>query len=140
MNRLLIGLVLGCLIASSLALAANPIGDLIAQKARLAKTGLTGESERPILRAHGTGLTDGQEQLIVNFIDQAENAYGSDIYSNALYIQQKVEDSFSGRWAVEIFGGDPSWGRATHIKNDQWELLFGYGSYEWDYIIWAPEC
>ena len=32
------------------------------------------------------------------------------------------------------------WGRATHIKNDQWILLFGYGEYQWDYIVWPPEC
>jgi hypothetical protein len=93
-----------------------------------------------VLKARGTGITDGQEALVLNFIDQAEQRYATDVYQNALFIQQKVEDAFSGRWVVEIFGGDPSWGRATHIRNDQWILYFGFGSYSWDYIIWTPEC
>ena len=113
---------------------------LLAQKARLTKSGVNGEDVQPVLTAHGEGVTDGQEKSALNAIDQALQTYGGDLYGNALYVQQKVEESFGGRWNVEIFGNDPSWGRATHIANDQWILLFGYGDYDWDYIIWAPEC
>ena len=113
---------------------------LLTQKAAFAKTGLDGELVHPVLTAHGEGITDGQEKTALNAIDQALQTYQGDLYGNALYIQQKVEESFGGRWNVEVFGNDPSWGRATHIANDQWMLLFGYGDYDWDYIIWAPEC
>lgn len=125
------------LLAAAFSLEANPLRDLINQRAALKKDS---KAKTPVLKTHGTGITDGQETLILNFIDQAEQLHGNDVYQNALFIQQKVEDSFSGRWVVEIFGGDPSWGRATHIRNDQWVLFFGYGSYSWDYIIWTPEC
>lgn len=125
------------LLVATFSIEATPLRDLINQRAALKKSA---EGKAPVLKTHGTGLTDGQETLILNFIDQAEQLHGNDVYQNALFIQQKVEDSFSGRWVVEIFGGDPSWGRATHIRNDQWALFFGYGSYSWDYIIWTPEC
>ena len=130
------------LLATMLAitLSINPIRQLLEEKAKMDKLSTDGKSVVPVLRAHGTGITDGQETLVQNFIDQAEQRYGADSYQNALYIQQKVEDAFSGRWIVEIFGGDPSWGRATHIRDDMWILYFGYGSYSWDYIIWTPEC
>ena len=129
------------LFVSATALNSNDaIRQLIDEKAKLTKSSLNGQDSHPVLKAHGGGVTDGQETLATNFVDQAIQTYGSDLYNNALYIQQKVEDSFAGRWNVEIFGGDPSWGRATYIKNDQWIILFGYGSAGWDYIIWAPDC
>jgi hypothetical protein len=128
MDRFIIAFLLSTLFVSTFAVSANPIGEMLAQKASLTKTGLNGEEITPTLKAHGAGLTDGQEKLILNIIDQAAQIHGTDIYSNALYIQQKVEDSFSGRWIVEVFGNDPSWGRASHIYNDQWAIYFGYGS------------
>ena len=73
-----LGLILG-----ALSLEANPIRDMINQKTRLTKLGV-----------------DGQEKLVSGYIDQAEQIYGADIYSNALFIQQKVEDNLSGRWVV----------------------------------------
>ncbi len=118
----------------------DPIRQLIQERERLATVGPDGKKTTPVLTAHGPGITDGQETQIQSYVDQALNRWGEDAYQNALFIQQKVEDSFSGRWVVEVFGGDPSWGRATHIRNDQWVLFFGYGAYSWDYIIWAPEC
>jgi hypothetical protein len=66
----------------------------------LRKTSLTGEQVSPVLKYHGTGITDGQEKLILNYIDQAEQSYQDDIYQNAIYIQQKVEDNLSGKWNV----------------------------------------
>jgi hypothetical protein len=132
--------VLALILASALAQKDSPIRDLINQKAKLSKLDKDGKTVNPVLKSHGTGITDGEETLVLNYIDQAEQRYGNDIYQSALFLQQKVEDSLSGRWVVEIFGGDPSWGRATHIRNDQWILFFGFGTYSWDYIIWAPEC
>lgn len=128
-------LVVSIILTHALALDASTINDLINQKSKLIK-----EGKNPILKIHGPGISDGQETLVLNIIDQAEQLYGPDLYQNAVFIQQKVEDAFSGRWAVEIFGGDPSWGRATYIRNEQWILLFGHGIESWDYIIWAPDC
>lgn len=139
MRGFTIVLVLALLVAA-FTLEANPLRDLINKRSALNKLNKDAKTKTPVLKTHGTGITDGQETLILNFIDQAEQLHGNDVYQNALFIQQKVEDSFSGRWVVEIFGGDPSWGRATHIRNDQWVLFFGFGTYSWDYIIWAPEC
>lgn len=132
--------ILLALVASTAAMGADTIRQLITEKARLAKTSLTGADAHPIIRAHGSGVTDGQETLALNFIDQAYQTYGGDQYGNSVYIQQKIEDALSGRWNVEIFGNDPSWGRSTYIKNDQWILLFGYGPNSWDYILWVPDC
>ena len=109
------------------------IKELVQKKNQLTKS-------EEILKAHGGGIDDGQETTAVNAIDQAIQNFRSDIYANSLYIQEKVSEAFGGKWNVEVFGNDPSWGRATHIHNDEWILLFGYGEYEWDYIIWAPEC
>lgn len=140
MRKTVIAVFLLALVASTTAMGADTIRQLIAEKARLTKSSLTGEPVRPMVGAHGSGVTDGQQTLAINFIDQAYQAYSGDQYGNSVYIQQKVEDAFSGRWNVEIFGDDPSWGRSTYIKNDQWILLFGYGPSSWDYIIWAPDC
>lgn len=90
-----LGLILG-----ALSLEANPIRDMINQKTRLTKLGVDGEEVNPVLQAHGSGITDGQEKMVSGYIDQAEQIYGNDIYSNALFIQQKVEDNLSGRWVV----------------------------------------
>jgi hypothetical protein len=128
------------LVASAAALGSESIRQMIEEKTRLAKTSLTGGETHPIIKAHGSGITDGQENLAIQIIDQAAQSYGGDLYSNAVYIQQKIEDSFSDRWNVEIFGGDPSWGRATYIQNEKWILLFGYGDNDWDYIMWVSEC
>ena len=57
-----------------------------------------------------------------------------------MFIRNKVEDGLGGKWNVELFGSDPSWGRATYIKDDKWVILFGYGDQGWDYIIWAADC
>lgn len=93
-----------------------------------------------MVRGHGDGITDGQETQAINFIDQAIQRYSSDIYGQAVFVQQQIEDAFSGRWNVEVFQGDPAWGRATYIDNDQWIVIFGYGDNYLDYIIWAPRC
>lgn len=71
---------------------------------------------------------------------QAATYYSKDLVTNAKYIAGKIEDDFGGKWNVEIFGGDPSWGRSTHISSDKWLLYFAWGDYELDYIIWVPDC
>ena len=118
----------------------NPFSFFLQEKARQAKLTAEGETVRNQLQFHGDGITDGQETQILNWVDQAGQAHAHEIYENALYIQQKVEDNYSGRWAVEILTNDPGWGRATHTDNEQWVIIFGYGSDEWDYIIWKPAC
>jgi hypothetical protein len=50
----------------------DPIRHMISEKARLTKTGIDGNLVTPVLKAHGTGITDGQETLVLKFIDQAE--------------------------------------------------------------------
>jgi hypothetical protein len=134
-----IAVLLGLIVLGSAAKSYS-IQQLLEEKARLMKTGLNGEEVLNQLTYHGEGVTDGQETATLNFVDQAYRSFSGDQYANAVYIQQKVEESFGGRWNVEIFGNDPSWGRATHLLNDQWILLFGYGDAGWDYIIWTPEC
>lgn len=98
------GFIIALLIALVVAVPARNIHEamkqLIEQKAKLTKSGVDGKESHPILKAHGSGVTDGQETLATSFIDQAAQIYGSDVYSNALFIQQKIEDSFSGRWNV----------------------------------------
>ena len=44
---------------------------LLSQKAALTKSSIGGGEERPVLKAHGTGITDGQETNVLNYIDQA---------------------------------------------------------------------
>lgn len=98
------GFIIILLVALTLAAQTNDMHEamkqLIEQKARLTKSSTNGQETHPILKAHGKGITDSQENLIVSIIDQAAQIYGSDIYSNSLFIQQKVEDSLSGRWNV----------------------------------------
>jgi hypothetical protein len=141
MQRFITAVFLLTLVASAAALGSESIRQMIEEKTRLAKTSLNGGETHPIIRAHGSGITDGQEAFIINFIDQAAQSYGGDLYSNAVYIQQKIEDSFSDRWNVEIFRGISSvWGRLTYIQNQRWILLFDYGDNDWDYIIWVSDC
>ena len=35
-------------------------------------------------------------------MDQAFKIFNIDYYSNALYIQEKVSESFGGKWNVEV--------------------------------------
>ena len=73
-------------------------------------------------------------------MDYAIQTFGTDIYSNSLCVQEKVSEAFGGKWNVEIFGNSPSWGRATHILDEEWIIFFKYGESKWNYIIWVPEC
>ena len=118
----------------------NPYPFYIETKARQTKLAIDGSSVRHNLKYHGSGITDGQEKLASQWIDQAEQVHGANLYDNALAVQQKAEDNWGGRWSVEYFGGDPSWGRATHVENEQWIIVFGYGSEGWDIIISKPQC
>ena len=122
-----LAIILALLTATSASSFESAMKQLLEQKTRMVKSAANGEDYHPSLQAHGSGITDGQETTALNHIDQAYQTFSTDIYANALYIQQKVEESFGGRWNVEVFGNDPSWGRATHITRDQWILLFGYG-------------
>jgi len=87
MRGFTIALLLIISLATASAFEANPIRMMISEKARLSKTNLKGEEEIPVLKAHGNGITDGQESLVLNLIDQAERIHGSDIYKNANFIQ-----------------------------------------------------
>ena len=118
----------------------NPYSFFMEVKASQAKLAADGSKVRNQLGFHGAGITDGQESLLKQWADQAEQVHGGDLYNNALFLQQKAEDNWAGRWSVEIFGGDPSWGRATHVEGDQWIILFGYTRHDWDYIISKPQC
>lgn len=60
MKRFIIAFLLSTLFVSAFAVEANPIGQLLTQKASLTKSGLNGEEITPTLKAHGAGLTDGQ--------------------------------------------------------------------------------
>jgi hypothetical protein len=73
---------------------------LMTEKVSMPRMNLNGEVVRPELRSHGVGLTDGQERQALNYIDQAYQSQGNDTYQNSIVIQNKIEDSFSGRWNV----------------------------------------
>jgi hypothetical protein len=67
---------LALILAVGLTAQVNPIRQMLDEKARLSKLGVDGKAVTPVLKAHGTGITDGQETLLQNFIDQAEQRYG----------------------------------------------------------------
>ncbi len=91
------------------------------------------------LSSHGSGVTDIQEKAALALFNSATKIYGDDLVSISKFVQSGLEKSFPANWNVEIFGLDPSWGRATHIKDDQWILAIGYGISRLDIIIWVAE-
>jgi hypothetical protein len=73
-------------------------------------------------------------------MDNGIATFGPDQYTNALYVQQKMAESFGQVWNVEILSEGSNWGRATHIYDKTWIIFFSYGVNKWDYFIWVPEC
>jgi len=116
------------------------LSDLFSRKKTVVKTDIFGRQVKVVLQQKGSGITDAQQTFALKLMEQGSSIYAEDLVGNAKFIASKIEDAWSGRWNVEIFGGDPSWGRSTHISQDKWLLFFAWGDYELDFIIWAPDC
>ena len=78
MKGFIITLILA-LVTSTLAFETNTIASLLRQKHAQSKNGLT-SNDQPILRAHGSGVSDGEENQVVGYVDQAFLSYGADQY------------------------------------------------------------
>ena len=110
---------------------------LIEQKARLSKSSTDGKETHPIIKADGSGITDGHKPWPqtsstkrLKSTAQTSNPTPSSSSRKLCTLSQA-----GGTWA-----NGPSWGRATYINNHQWILFFIYGNASWDCIIWAPSC
>ena len=57
-----------------------------------------------MLSIYGPGISDEQASLIQQFIISASNDYPQDIFNNAEYIQDAIENSgfFEGKWTIQI--------------------------------------
>ena len=90
MRGFIIAIVLVALVNQAYQQLHIPLQQLLEQKARLTKTAVDGSLITPVLKSHGTGLTDGQETLIMNYVNQALQLHKTDIFSNAEFIRNKV--------------------------------------------------
>lgn len=88
----------------------------------------------------GSPITPEQAEIIREHMNKGIQTFGEDMYMNALYVQQKMVESFGQVWNVEIIEEEATWGRATHIFDQTWIIFFKFGASKWNYFIWVPEC